>query len=153
MYCAGALAQLYEELGGPVDYAGKPYPAVYRRARELLAELAGHAIADDDILAIGDGVHTDIEGAAAAGARRDAGRPAAGPGSHRRLRRAARRRPRLCLATAAGRHAHRPGRVRRHAARLSLQPDAATRRPPRRQRDRRCAARGADPAGEVEQPA
>ena len=35
IYCAGALARRYEELGGSVVYAGKPYAPIYDRALAL----------------------------------------------------------------------------------------------------------------------
>lgn len=67
VWCAGALAKPYEELGGPVTYAGKPYRPIYDMAFRRIAELARREIATDQVLAIGDGVHTDIAGAANAG--------------------------------------------------------------------------------------
>lgn len=67
IYCAGALAKLYQELGGAVTYAGKPHGAVYTTARTRLGGMAGRNIDDARILAIGDGVYTDIKGAAAHG--------------------------------------------------------------------------------------
>jgi HAD superfamily hydrolase (TIGR01459 family) len=67
--CAGALAKLYETMGGAVSYAGKPHPAVYATALTRLSSLAGRALSTRDLLAIGDGVNTDIKGAAAQGIR------------------------------------------------------------------------------------
>ncbi|HEY4344230.1 MAG TPA: TIGR01459 family HAD-type hydrolase [Parvibaculum sp.] len=67
IYCAGALARLYEELGGKVVYFGKPHLPIYEVARMRLAELAGHEIPDARILAVGDGIATDMKGADAAG--------------------------------------------------------------------------------------
>ena len=61
-WCAGALAKLYTEMGGESLYFGKPHPPIYDLARRRLAAL-GRAIPDDRILAIGDGVLTDIAGA------------------------------------------------------------------------------------------
>ncbi|MEP4980242.1 HAD family hydrolase [Ascidiaceihabitans sp.] len=61
-WCAGALAQLYTEMGGESLYFGKPHPPIYDLARRRLAEL-GADIPDTRILAIGDGVLTDIKGA------------------------------------------------------------------------------------------
>ncbi|AHD00136.1 TIGR01459 family HAD-type hydrolase [Leisingera methylohalidivorans] len=61
-WCAGALARLYTEMGGESLYFGKPHPPIYDLARRRLMEL-GTDIADGDILAIGDGPHTDIAGA------------------------------------------------------------------------------------------
>jgi HAD superfamily hydrolase (TIGR01459 family) len=61
-YCAGALADRYVELGGRVEFYGKPYPAIYRDALAL----AGNPLASE-VLAIGDGLQTDILGAAKMG--------------------------------------------------------------------------------------
>lgn len=61
-WCAGALAQLYLEMGGESLYFGKPHPPIYDLARRRLAEL-GKDVPDSRILAIGDGVLTDIKGA------------------------------------------------------------------------------------------
>lgn len=66
VYCAGALAAAYAEAGGQVVYTGKPHPPIYELARQRLEEIAGQ-VPDSAILAIGDGVHTDIAGAAAEG--------------------------------------------------------------------------------------
>ena len=63
IYCAGALASVYEELGGKVIYAGKPYAPVYDLALETIARLAGESVGKDRVLAIGDGLNTDIAGA------------------------------------------------------------------------------------------
>lgn len=60
--CAGAIADRYEELGGPVEYYGKPYPAIYRHSLAI----AGNPL-PRSVVAIGDGLHTDILGAARAG--------------------------------------------------------------------------------------
>jgi HAD superfamily hydrolase (TIGR01459 family) len=61
--CAGALAQRYQEFGGRVQVAGKPHPPMYEAALADLAERFGEAPALSSILAIGDGVDTDIRGA------------------------------------------------------------------------------------------
>ena len=61
-WCAGALAQLYAEMGGESLYFGKPHPPVYDLARRRLSEL-GTDIPDNRVLAIGDGIVTDIRGA------------------------------------------------------------------------------------------
>lgn len=60
VYCAGALAKAYEDMGGTALYFGKPHPPIYDLARRRLAE-AG-AMADPQILCIGDGIFTDIQG-------------------------------------------------------------------------------------------
>jgi len=61
-WCAGALAQLYTEMGGQSLYFGKPHPPIYDLARRRLTAL-GQDIPDNRILAIGDGILTDIRGA------------------------------------------------------------------------------------------
>ncbi|MDO5758381.1 MAG: HAD family hydrolase [Rhodobacterales bacterium] len=61
-WCAGALAELYTEMGGESLYFGKPHPPIYDLARRRLAAL-GKDIGEADILAIGDGIGTDIAGA------------------------------------------------------------------------------------------
>ena len=61
-WCAGALAQLYTEMGGVSLYFGKPHPPVYALARERLAQI-GAQVPDERILCIGDGIRTDIMGA------------------------------------------------------------------------------------------
>ena len=61
-WCAGALAAIYEALGGEVVYPGKPHPAIYRLALDKLAALGGSP-ERSRILAVGDGPVTDIRGA------------------------------------------------------------------------------------------
>jgi HAD superfamily hydrolase (TIGR01459 family) len=65
--CAGAIALSYEEMGGPVFYAGKPHGPVYDRALAVAADLSGHPIPKERVLAIGDAIRTDIAGAAGFG--------------------------------------------------------------------------------------
>lgn len=60
IYCAGAIAQLYTEMGGKSYYFGKPHPPIYDLARRRLAAL--DAISDDRVLVIGDGPATDVQG-------------------------------------------------------------------------------------------
>lgn len=60
--CAGAVAALFEELGGHVRYHGKPYPAIYASCFELLGRPARART-----VAIGDSLRTDIAGARGAG--------------------------------------------------------------------------------------
>lgn len=67
IYCAGALAQRYGEMGGQVTYAGKPHRPAYDKAFAKVAELRGAAVPLPEIIAIGDGVETDIRGGCAAG--------------------------------------------------------------------------------------
>ena len=69
VYCAGALAQAYEALGGAVIYYGKPHLPVYRAALAAAARAAeaAHRPGPKRPLAVGDGLLTDIKGANAAG--------------------------------------------------------------------------------------
>jgi HAD superfamily hydrolase (TIGR01459 family) len=67
VYCAGALAAVYETLGGKVIYAGKPHVPVYELALETAGRLAGETLDRDRVLAIGDGLKTDIAGAGSFG--------------------------------------------------------------------------------------
>jgi HAD superfamily hydrolase (TIGR01459 family) len=67
VYCAGALAASYERAGGSVLYAGKPYAPIYLLALETVGRLAGREVKRGEVLAIGDGVNTDIAGAASLG--------------------------------------------------------------------------------------
>jgi HAD superfamily hydrolase (TIGR01459 family) len=61
-WCAGALAQLYTEMGGESLYFGKPHPPIYDLARKRLREVGGDP-ETARILAIGDGILTDVAGA------------------------------------------------------------------------------------------
>ncbi|OYX36227.1 MAG: HAD family hydrolase [Caulobacterales bacterium 32-69-10] len=63
IYCAGALAQLYAEMGGAVVMAGKPYPPIYELAYQAVDRAAGRKVDPARILAIGDGLGTDVKGA------------------------------------------------------------------------------------------
>jgi len=60
IYCAGAVANAYEKIGGEVIYYGKPKRAIYDYVRAAMKGAKSP-------LAIGDGLHTDIKGANAAG--------------------------------------------------------------------------------------
>tara|TARA_B100000579_G_scaffold287702_1_gene238642 strand:+ start:306 stop:1124 length:819 start_codon:yes stop_codon:yes gene_type:complete len=53
-FCAGSLAKIFEEIGGKVQYFGKPYPNVYNQATNLK---------NKKVLCIGDNLNTDIKGA------------------------------------------------------------------------------------------
>ena len=67
IYCAGAVADLYAQLGGEVLYAGKPHRPIYDAALARIAAKRGAPIANARVLAIGDSVRTDLAGAAALG--------------------------------------------------------------------------------------
>ncbi|MEM9757398.1 MAG: TIGR01459 family HAD-type hydrolase, partial [Pseudomonadota bacterium] len=60
-WCAGAIAALYAEMGGESLYFGKPHPPIYDLARRRLAQI-GRETSDPRILAVGDGIATDVAG-------------------------------------------------------------------------------------------
>ncbi|KQI69095.1 HAD family hydrolase [Loktanella sp. 3ANDIMAR09] len=60
-WCAGALAQLYTEMGGESLYFGKPHPPIYDLARRRLAQIDPEADRSR-IICIGDGIRTDVLG-------------------------------------------------------------------------------------------
>jgi len=62
MICAGALADAYEAMDGRVAWYGKPYSATY----DFALGLAGNP-PKDEVIAVGDGLHTDVLGAAGYG--------------------------------------------------------------------------------------
>ncbi|KRA61505.1 HAD family hydrolase [Caulobacter sp. Root655] len=63
IYCGGALADLYEGLGGQVLMAGKPYAPIYDLALAEAEALKGGPVDRSRVLCIGDGVITDVKGA------------------------------------------------------------------------------------------
>jgi len=67
IWCAGALAALYEEMGGQVLIYGKPHAPTYKAVMRELGMKAGYPLNKTDVLAIGDGLKTDILGANQAG--------------------------------------------------------------------------------------
>lgn len=64
--CAGTMAAYYEQLGGEVRIAGKPHAPIYEACLAAAKEVRG-AFAKDRVLAIGDGMPTDVKGAIASG--------------------------------------------------------------------------------------
>ena len=56
--CAGSIAMRYEQLGGEVKYYGKPYSEIYQKSYETIKIKN-----KKKILAIGDSLRTDINGA------------------------------------------------------------------------------------------
>jgi HAD superfamily hydrolase (TIGR01459 family) len=67
VYCGGALAQLYESLGGRVIMAGKPFAPIYELSLAKAAEALGRPLDPARVLCIGDGLPTDVRGANARG--------------------------------------------------------------------------------------
>ncbi|HCV72318.1 MAG TPA: TIGR01459 family HAD-type hydrolase [Agrobacterium sp.] len=64
--CAGAMAAYYEQLGGEVRIAGKPHAPIYEACLAAAKEVRGD-FPKDRVLAIGDGMPTDVKGAIASG--------------------------------------------------------------------------------------
>ncbi|TPK87425.1 MULTISPECIES: TIGR01459 family HAD-type hydrolase [unclassified Mesorhizobium] len=64
IWCAGALARDYAQLGGRTLIAGKPYAPIYEVAMKEVAEVLGRPVERSQVLAIGDGIMTDVKGAA-----------------------------------------------------------------------------------------
>jgi HAD superfamily hydrolase (TIGR01459 family) len=64
VYCGGAIADIYAELGGEVRMAGKPFAPIYEEALRLAETAVGRTLDRRRILAIGDSVRTDAIGAA-----------------------------------------------------------------------------------------
>jgi HAD superfamily hydrolase (TIGR01459 family) len=60
--CAGAIADLYQGLGGRVTWYGKPHEAIYRHTLHRAGDPP-----KDEVLAVGDGLQTDVLGAARMG--------------------------------------------------------------------------------------
>ncbi|NBV06942.1 MAG: TIGR01459 family HAD-type hydrolase [Proteobacteria bacterium] len=58
LICAGALALEYKKMDGRVLYYGKPFPKVYEMVCEMF-----DCLKSDKIIAVGDGMETDIKGA------------------------------------------------------------------------------------------
>ena len=67
IYCGGALADLYRDMGGEVLMAGKPYAPIYEMALSAAAVQLGRAPDPARVLCVGDGLPTDIRGANARG--------------------------------------------------------------------------------------
>ena len=62
LWCAGALAQLYTQMGGQSLYFGKPHAPIYALARQCLHSAIAPVL-ERRILCIGDGMLTDAQGA------------------------------------------------------------------------------------------
>lgn len=60
--CAGAIAAYYKKLGGEVFVAGKPHSPMYQTALEVAKNLRGD-VDPSRVIAIGDGMPTDVRGA------------------------------------------------------------------------------------------
>jgi ribonucleotide monophosphatase NagD (HAD superfamily) len=67
VFCAGALAEAYEAIGGEARAYGKPHAPIYDIGRREAEAALGRAVDDDRILCLGDGVLTDVAGATSEG--------------------------------------------------------------------------------------
>ncbi len=63
IYCGGALAQFYGDMGGTVVMAGKPHPPIYDLALAEGQALLGRPLERRRVLCVGDGLPTDVQGA------------------------------------------------------------------------------------------
>jgi HAD superfamily hydrolase (TIGR01459 family) len=63
IWCAGALARDYSLLGGRTLIAGKPHRPIYEAALKAAGEVLGREVRREEVLAIGDGMLTDVKGA------------------------------------------------------------------------------------------
>ncbi len=65
--CAGAIAALYETMGGDVFWAGKPHASAYAAGIAAAERVRGKATPNARVLGIGDAIRTDIAAAKGAG--------------------------------------------------------------------------------------
>lgn len=63
IWCSGALARDYAQLGGRTLVAGKPHAPIYAAALAVASELLDRPVERQEVLAIGDGMLTDVKGA------------------------------------------------------------------------------------------
>ncbi|MGL4637403.1 MAG: TIGR01459 family HAD-type hydrolase [Beijerinckiaceae bacterium] len=61
--CGGAIAAIYEEMGGAVTQAGKPFPRIYNATLAKASAKLGRTPDKARVLAVGDAIRTDIAGA------------------------------------------------------------------------------------------
>lgn len=64
IWCAGALARDYGLLGGRTLVSGKPHRPIYEASLAAAGAVLGRSIGPGEALAIGDGMLTDVKGAA-----------------------------------------------------------------------------------------
>lgn len=64
LWCAGALARDYSQLGGRTLIAGKPHRPIYESALKAACDVLNREVSAEEVLAIGDGMLTDVKGAA-----------------------------------------------------------------------------------------
>ncbi|WP_342359197.1 TIGR01459 family HAD-type hydrolase [Terrarubrum flagellatum] len=69
LWCAGAIADKYERMGGRVVWTGKPHRVIYDAALDLAGLTLKKPIDLSRVMAIGDAIRTDVAGAAGLGVR------------------------------------------------------------------------------------
>lgn len=67
VWCAGAIAARYRDLGGDTVMIGKPYAPIYAAALERITGIVGEPVPLQSVLAIGDAIETDVRGAVGQG--------------------------------------------------------------------------------------
>ncbi|QIB33889.1 TIGR01459 family HAD-type hydrolase [Ancylobacter pratisalsi] len=67
IWCAGAIAEAYQALGGDTVFCGKPHKPIYDTALDTARSLRGAEVPRERIIAIGDALRTDLAGALGAG--------------------------------------------------------------------------------------
>ena len=63
LYCAGAIADIYQHMGGAVYWAGKPHLSAYETAHRKAEALRDANVPRAKCLVIGDAIRTDLKGA------------------------------------------------------------------------------------------
>jgi HAD superfamily hydrolase (TIGR01459 family) len=63
LYCAGAIADIYQHMGGAVYWAGKPHLSAYETAHRKAEALRDTNVPRSKTLVIGDAIRTDLKGA------------------------------------------------------------------------------------------
>lgn len=63
IFCAGAIGDRYQAMGGEVLYAGKPFEPAYAACHAAARRILGRETPANRVLAIGDAMRTDVAGA------------------------------------------------------------------------------------------
>jgi HAD superfamily hydrolase (TIGR01459 family) len=63
LYCAGAIADIYQHMGGAVFWAGKPHLSAYETAHHKAEALRDSNVPRAKTLVVGDAIRTDLKGA------------------------------------------------------------------------------------------
>lgn len=63
IFCAGAIGDRYQSIGGEVLYAGKPYEPAYEACWDYAERILGTRPDPSRVLCIGDAMRTDVAGA------------------------------------------------------------------------------------------